>query len=67
MNNNQDTTCRWCGTGLDPEEAEDRARWLGGDFCSDDCAYADARDGNYVTDAEHEKNVSEGWVPEAAL
>ncbi|MBV0918041.1 Uncharacterised protein [Mycobacteroides abscessus subsp. massiliense] len=67
MNNNQDTTCRWCGGWLDPEEAEDRARWLGGDFCSDDCAYADARDGNFVSDAEHEANVAEGWIAEGAL
>lgn len=43
--------------------------WEVGDeqFCSDDCSYTDARATGWVSDAEHEQNVAEGWVPQAAL
>ncbi|MBN7491650.1 hypothetical protein I3U56_14470 [Mycobacteroides abscessus subsp. abscessus] len=62
MNAVHDTTCVVCGTGLDPAEVEDRARWLGGEFCSDACSYADARATGWVTDTEHEANVAGGWA-----
>lgn len=52
-------TCMWCGKRVDEEDVKE-----GEQFCSDDCSYLDARDGGWVSDAEHEENVSEGWTPD---
>ncbi|WP_162296469.1 hypothetical protein [Mycobacteroides abscessus] len=56
MSVNQVTTCLWCGDPLDPgkEEAEARARFLDGDFCSETCSTADAVDAGWIRDDEEE-------------
>lgn len=52
--------CDWCGVhpaDTDPE--------MDG-CCSEDCRYLLARAEGFVTDAEHEEYVAEGWVPSDA-
>lgn len=48
--------CNWCGV-----EPADPDRDMEG-CCSEDCRYQLARDEGFVTDAEHEQYVAEGWA-----
>lgn len=51
--------CNWCR--LSPADTDPEMEGC----CSEDCRYMLARDEGFVSDAEHEQFVAEGWAPTA--